>query len=200
MLAAMRFSADELEVLRQYLRAGETEKAILLYRKHYPPYNNAYFPDLNAGVLDGLLIANPPSLCFLAHYDLTEIQITAAMVALAGMRHKPSNLFPEGYIWNYGMTPKAAVHHITSHLNWIRSKSDMDVYGLKWVIRLSHSCEPVNCLACTDAGKYLYTLENFPGLPIPGCSNLKEGCRCSQSAYRPSRAEELMRRHGLIRR
>ena len=197
----MRYSAPEWSQVIKYIRAGDAKSAFALYRKYYPPSQNPSFPGPNEGSILRALALRPPSLSFLSDEDLREINVAAALALIGGSTQYPQYYFREGFRWNHEMTPRAALAHMFCWSSFMgRRERWRKMWGNSVAIRLSHSCDPGICPACTEAGRYLYTINTAPDLPIEGCSNLQLGCRCAWILCLPSDLDATMARYKLIPR
>ena len=197
----MRYTVEEAAQLTKFLREGDTSAVFALYQKRYPPRNLRSFPDMQESAITSMLTVRPPTLSFLPEEDLRELQVAAAHVICGGNRRRPQDFFSQGFVWRHAMLPRAALSHIFSHQNWIEVRESWKQLPFLVVIRVSHSCDPGICEACSEAGKYLYTKETVPDFPIAGCTNLKEGCRCAWVVYpvhRVDPVDDLIKKHGLI--
>ena len=173
-----RFNQDEIEQISRLIAADQIASALNLYHTQYPPTGDKIFQDPDRELIEGLLATRPATLAFLHPVELRELQVVAAMTFLVGHRARPDKLLRPGQQWNYSMSLGAAVGAVISNYNWARDRDRLSRSRLKRVWRYIRNCDPGTCETCEEAGRYLYDDHNFPGSPVPGCSNMKNGYRC----------------------
>ena len=90
------------------------------------------------------------------------------------------------------MSLRAAVNAIQGNYNWNRDRNRHRRDGLKWNWQYLKTCDPGTCPACDEAGRYLFSDDDFPGSPIPGCTNSMDGCRCLAMGMDPKDGQALI--------
>ena len=187
-----RFSQNEIEDLSRLLAADEISAALRLYQTQYPPTGDKVFQDPDRELIEDLLATRPATLAYLHPAELRELQVVAAMTLLVGHRTRPDKLLRPGQKWSYPISLLAAVNAVISNYNWTRDRNRLRQWRLKRVWQYLRTCDPGTCAACDDAGRYLYSDDDFPGSPIPGCSNIKNGCRCLAVNLDPKDGQALI--------
>ncbi len=163
--------------LADLLRKRRYSEAVWFWRAARP------LAQLTVPSIDNLaqiMETDPPCLAFLRPHELSEIQVAAGFASLVGATRRLGRFVDSQLRWPHPLSKDAAVHNLLSafrHEQFLtRTRSER--FGCKTRVRVQNSCEGA-CITCLLASSRDFPLDYCPPVPIVGCINHKDGCRCS---------------------
>jgi len=164
------------------------ELASLLRQRRYPeavwfwraarPF--AQMTVLSIDNLTAIMETDPPCLAFLRPHELAEIQVAAGFASLVGATARLGRFVTRRLPWPHPVTRDAAVRNLLSahrhELTLARLRAEHP--GARTRVRVQNSCDGA-CITCLLASSRDFPLDDCPPVPIVGCINHKDGCRCS---------------------
>ncbi len=164
------------------------ELASLLRQRRYPeavwfwraarPFAQMTVPSIDN--LAQIMETDPPCLAFLRPRELVEIQVAAGFASLVGATGRLGRFVTRQLRWPHPLTKDAAVHNLLStfynELCLARIRAEHSSSRTR--VRVQNSCDGA-CITCLLASSRDFPLDHCPPVPIVGCINHKDGCRCS---------------------
>jgi hypothetical protein len=130
--------------------------------------------------LTAIMETDPPCLALLRPHELAEIQIAAGFASLVGATGRLGRFVTRRLPWPHPLTRDAAVRNLLSACQHELALASIraEHRGSRTRVRVQNSCDGA-CITCLLASSRDFPLNDCPPVPIVGCINHKDGCRCS---------------------
>jgi len=127
-----------------------------------------------------IMETDPPCLAFLRPRELSEVQVAAGFAALVGATGRLGRFVNRHLRWPHLLTKDAAVRNLLSAFQneQLLARIRAEHSGSLTRVRVQNSCDGA-CITCLLASSRDFPLDHCPPVPIVGCINHKDGCRCS---------------------
>jgi hypothetical protein len=151
-------AANEIEVAVKLARGFEDERTVMR--------------------LQTILQTRTSSLYVLSPIELQVVRVSAATAYLLGEGRKLERFYPPKFTWHHTLTLHAAAHNLIAayqvQLNAAAFRSAASVASVRVTNSVDGPCE-----VCKLAAEGEYSPREAPSVPVTGCTNDKDGCRCA---------------------
>ena len=144
--------------------------------------------------LADLMETDPLCLAFLNPREREEIQIAAGFACLVGATRRMGRFVSRKLTWPHQLSKDAAVHNLLAAFQVEQLIGQITAEHQNYKVRVQNSCEGA-CITCLLASSMEFTIEHCPPVPIVGCVNYKDGCRCSVVVTSPQPERDAMSWH-----
>jgi hypothetical protein len=119
----------------------------------------------------------PKSLAFCTAREMKQLRVAVALAWLGVDQRELVNDLSKRLAWPHPMRIGAAVHNLIAGCFAEKNAKRWKTNGLVESVKLLTSADGP-CEVCRKAAEREYTASETPITPVPGCTNMEDGCRC----------------------